>query len=186
MGREDSPKIVRAAEMVAQAVRLRRNGWTYDEIAETCGYANAGVAHNAVTERMRSLRKETSEDAALLLQVEVDRLEGLWRTVSDKIEDGHTDPATIAAALRVCERKAKLLGLDKPTKHEYDVQFGMSRVEADNSSDHRVAVILLQKCAIMLGEDPLEIAKEAILGLNQDGESRALLTVGETVAEETE
>jgi len=161
--RIDSPKRIKANEKVGDAIRLRKQGWSYEEISQACGYTSAPVAFKAVRDALAASRSELKESAADLLQIEVDRVDLLWKHVADKLASGEAKPATLKAGIDVLARKAKLLGLDKPTQHEHLLT--MSESEANNSSDIRLAVVLLQKCFMVHGEDPMLIAKEAIRGL---------------------
>jgi hypothetical protein len=150
-------------EQLSRAMELRRQGWSYDHIADACGYDDAITASRAVNSYCARLKRANKEHAEAVRHIEEQRLESLWHACCKHVEESHFDPHTILAALKVCERKAKLMGLDKPTR--VDVGFSMTEREAGNTSDYKLAVTLLQKCAVVNGDDPLAIAREAIAGL---------------------
>lgn len=161
-------------EVVQRAARLRKMGWTYQDIAEELGFNSGQHAHHCIRQLMIQPALRIRETAEEQLQVELDRLEFLWRKLGESMEaDEEADPKKVMAAVRIQERKAKLLGLDKPS--EVEVNFSMTRLEADNSSDRRLAVMLLQKCAVLLGEDPMEIAQEAVALLEESRPKPALV-----------
>jgi hypothetical protein len=123
----------------AEAVRLRSEGFSYDEIARQLGYRDKASAYNAV---QRTLTREVREPADELRQIELIRLDSLWMqamgvltrshvTVSNgKVvtinRDGETVPVpddapvlqAIDRLVKIMERRSKLLGLDAPAKVE--------------------------------------------------------------------
>ena len=122
-----------------EATRLRAAGLSYDEIAAELGYANRGNAFRAVE---RCLTAARAEPTANLVKLELERLDGMWRnakavldrahiTVSNGriVRDDNGDPVpddapvlqAIDRMLRIQERRAKLLGLDAPTKSRIEV-----------------------------------------------------------------
>jgi hypothetical protein len=160
-------------EVVQRAIRLRKMGWTYPDIAEELGFNSGQHAHHCVRQFMIQPALRAQETAEEHLQLELDRLEFLWKKLGESMEaDEAADPKKVMAAVRIQERKAKLLGLDKPS--EVEVNFSMTRLEEGNSSDRRLAVLLLQKCAVLLGEDPMEIAQEAVAMLEESRPKPAL------------
>lgn len=106
-----SPRLIDAAEKRAKALELRKAGATYDQIARQVGYADRGGAYRAVA---TALKQITEEPAHEVRQLELERLDamllGLWPNAR-KGKEGAID-----RALRIMERRAKLLGLDTPLK----------------------------------------------------------------------
>jgi hypothetical protein len=129
-----------ASERHAEAVRLRSEGHTYDEIARQLGYRDKATAYNAV---QRTLTRAVREPADEVRQIELVRLDSLWMhamkvlasphvtvsngrvvMVEDRAGQAHPVPddapvlQAIDRLLRIMERRAKLLGLDAPAKVE--------------------------------------------------------------------
>jgi hypothetical protein len=107
---------VPAAETIEKerrALGLRRAGITYDEIARQVGYANASGARKAV---MRGLKRTLQDDADATRQLEADRLDRLQAGVWNAAAGG--DVQALDRVLKIMDRRAKLLGLDVPAKHE--------------------------------------------------------------------
>jgi len=122
----------------AHAVELRRQNLSYRQIAVELGYRSVSNAWEAV---QRGLLDAIREPADQVRHLELERLDALaqvaWRVLADRhyavaaggkvalhpetgaplIDDGPT-LAAIDKLLRIQERRAKLLGLDAPTKHE--------------------------------------------------------------------
>jgi hypothetical protein len=134
MPRPTSPRID-AAERDAKALELRKDGLTYTQIAERLGISRS-TAHKHVTRGLHRTRQEPADE---LRRLEAERLNQLWAEAmavlrrrhvmvqSGKIvkgDDGQpiTDDGPVlqatATLLRVMERRARLLGLDAPAKHE--------------------------------------------------------------------
>lgn len=105
------------AERDAAACRLRAEGLTFDEVATRLGYADRSAARRAIE---AALAATVAEPAAILRQLELQRLDALHRTAWALLdaEDADVRLKAIDRALRVMERRARLLGLDAPTRVE--------------------------------------------------------------------
>lgn len=104
-------KQINALERTSRALELRKSGMTYALIADELGYKSTSGAHNAVTRALKKTLQDSSDEVRIL---EVERLDallnGLWprRHIPE-----YTD-----RILRVMDRRAKLLGLDAPTRSD--------------------------------------------------------------------
>ena len=111
-----------SAQRDARAARLRGLGYTYAQIAEQMGLRSQSSAHDAVR---RALRETVRESAADLVAVEQERLDTLWSRVMPIVLDQNVDPEVrlkaVDRAVRISERRSRLLGLDAPTKTEVRV-----------------------------------------------------------------
>jgi hypothetical protein len=123
-----------------QAVKMRLDGVRVDEIAETLGYRSTGAVFQDFS---RYLAKMAAEPTAELRALEVQRLDDMYAAVMGvlrrehiTVSHGHVvmvpDPdnegaqkvllddgpvlAAVDRLLKIQERRAKLLGLDAPTK----------------------------------------------------------------------
>lgn len=120
-----------ARARAAQAVHLRAEGLTYREIADRVGYSTENAANKAVL----SLLSRTEFEAAETLRgLESMRLNGLWRKTILGIERSEASPqglsaALVSAAVRISERRARLLGLDAPTRVDVDLDAAHLRRE---------------------------------------------------------
>jgi hypothetical protein len=107
------PDIIRARERELEAVRLRRAGVEYHDIGEKIGLSESG-AYECVRRVLARVVAEANETGAENLALDLQRLNvmlvGLW----PKVLAG--DPAAVAAALRILERRARMLGYDAPAK----------------------------------------------------------------------
>lgn len=104
-----TPKRIEKDERQAAAMNLRKCGISYDRIAAELGYASASGAYEAVK---AGLAKTLREPADELRQLELDRLDAMLEAISENVMAGDLD--NIATALRISERRARLLGLDRP------------------------------------------------------------------------
>lgn len=122
------------AERDAEAARLRSRGWSYRRIAAELDLSVSN-AHAAVQRALRAIVEEPAQDVRTL---ELERLDGMYDAVMKVLEAKHftvsqgrlikiddeplEDDGPVLAAvdrlLRIQERRAKLLGLDAPTKAE--------------------------------------------------------------------
>ncbi len=108
-----------AAEQMKKASRLesvvvaRMAGKSYRKIATELGIP-ASTAHEYATEALNAYRETARERAGQLVELEQQRLDAIqaanW---ANAMQGSKTAADTV---LRVMERRAKLLGLDAPTK----------------------------------------------------------------------
>lgn len=131
-----APEKVIAAERRVKALELRKLGFTYRRIGEQLGVTEAG-AHKMVTKSLRELDEKSAESAIEVRRLELERLDGWTLRVAQEIEKGRALRA-IDRGLRIQARRAKLLGLDAPTKLELGQvtdELVKSLVEASNAGD---------------------------------------------------
>ena len=127
-------------ESDARALEFRRRGLSFEQISAQMEWRSPSAAYQAVQRALADSAREASEEVR---QIEADRLDELTRTLyrvlgtkhyvvsvgSGKIalhpetgkplqDDGPVIQA-VAGLLRVSERRAKLLGLDAPARHEF-------------------------------------------------------------------
>jgi hypothetical protein len=116
MARPFAERTIDAAIRDGEAAALRRDGLTYREIAKAMGCSVAG-AHDMVK---RALREAVREPAEELRTLELERLDTLYTKTVIIIETGSTKEVlnAIDRALRIMERRSKLLGLDAPVKQD--------------------------------------------------------------------
>lgn len=97
----------------AQLLELRKAGMTYQAIGNALGMTRQ-AAHKAVTKALRELVNHTAEDAAEVRALELLRLDamlaGLWAQAT------RGNLGAVDRALRIAERRAKITGIDAPTK----------------------------------------------------------------------
>jgi hypothetical protein len=110
-----SRKSLIAEEKRQKAIDLRRLGCTYREIADQIG-ASPGYSFKLVTQALKRIRQETNEIAEDARTLELERLDNLWRYAYQAVING--DVAAIDKAVKVMDRRARLLGLDAPSRQE--------------------------------------------------------------------
>jgi hypothetical protein len=108
MAQQDS---VNAHERQLMALDLRKAGMQYAAIAQQLNYRSAAGAFAAVRSALKRTLKEPADE---LRQLEVSRLDAMLAGLWIKARKG--DNYAIDRVLRIMERRAKLLGLDKLPK----------------------------------------------------------------------
>jgi hypothetical protein len=102
---------VAAVDRQRQALKLRMEGRTFDEIAKALKYGGPSGAYKAV---ITGLQKTLQGPASGLRALEAERLDALlaslWRRA------GRPALGAVDRCLSIMERRAKLLGLDAPMK----------------------------------------------------------------------
>lgn len=96
-----------AAARALQALQLRKEGCTYEQIAQQCGYRSRSGAYDAVQRELQRTMQEPADDVR---QLEVMRLDDLYRAMIPKALKG--DTWSVDRCLKIMERRAALLGLD--------------------------------------------------------------------------
>lgn len=125
-----SPAAIDRLQRDTEAVRLRRAGHTFDEIATACGYADKGRAHHAVTALLRAYPRE---DVELLRDITFDRYEQLIRGLWARAAGG--DVWAVDRVSRLLDQQARLCGLNRPEKiqitpGETDLDAALRELEA--------------------------------------------------------
>ena len=109
------PKTVRTAELMQQALELRKQGWSYTQIGRQLGITPnraASLVHKALSKWV----SEVAEDVRLL---ELQRLDALLSAYWEPALKG--DGAAADRVLRIMEQRAKLLGLNQVQVVENDL-----------------------------------------------------------------
>lgn len=99
-----------------QALELRRQGQTFEEIAKRVGYADRAAAHKAV---MTALRTALREPAEAVRELELQRLDAVIVAMWPGMTAG--DPKSAAVVLRALERRSVMLGLDEPSRSRVEI-----------------------------------------------------------------
>jgi hypothetical protein len=96
-----------------QALELRKAGATYQAIADQLGYRSVSGAHKAVTAALKATLREPADQ---LRELELTRLDAMLLPLWRRVQSG--DEKAVDRALRIMERRARLLGLDAPSRGE--------------------------------------------------------------------
>lgn len=113
MKQKASAQKLKTHDMTHQALELRKAGLTYEKIADALGIAKS-YAHEIIMKGLESIKEDIKTDATTLVALEVERLDALLRSLwANKDNPRHAD-----TILKIMERKAKLQGLDAPTRIE--------------------------------------------------------------------
>jgi hypothetical protein len=110
-----SPTRVQAAERRSKALELRKSGLTFAQIGRALGCSEQR-AHKVVTEELGRLNSQRAEQAAEVTRLELQRLDDLLLGLWDSAKAG--DLQAVDRALKIMERRARLLGIDAPEKQE--------------------------------------------------------------------
>lgn len=104
------------AQRRAQAIALRLAGMDYQTIAERLGYADRGAASKDVYRALEANLEAEAAAAATLRELEVQRLDRMQAAAWAKAAKG--DLKAIETVLKIIDRRARLLGLDRPARTE--------------------------------------------------------------------
>jgi hypothetical protein len=123
MHSKNSPVKVQAAQRRKSAVELRVAGRTYVQIAAELGVSKQR-AYQAVAEAVAEVNANCRESAEELRRVECERLDALQIAFWDKAAAGDVKAADVV--LKVMNRRARLLGLDAPTRTQVEATTGLA------------------------------------------------------------
>lgn len=104
---------VTAAERAAAVIRFRKAGLTYDEIGEQVGLTKGRIS-KILKQHLEAVRTKTEEDTEEYVRLENARLDQLWKGIYPQAIRGSL--GAIDRAIKIMDRRAKLLGLDAPSK----------------------------------------------------------------------
>jgi hypothetical protein len=110
-GRSSRKVNIEAVDKRKHVVELRRSGLGWDEIAKQAGYASRGAAYTAFTLALKEVVREPTRE---LVELELQRLDTLFMAMWELAKGG--DYQATDRAIRIMERRAKLLGLDAPER----------------------------------------------------------------------
>lgn len=113
---QTSPRRLTARERERQALSMRLQGKSFEQIAHSLGLHDRGAAYKAVRRVLSRLAAEAQADAIALRALELERLDAMLAGLWPAVESG--DTRAVHVAIEVCERRSKLLGLDAPAKQE--------------------------------------------------------------------
>ena len=110
------PQFIRTEEQAVidtEALKMRSRGFTYQQIADNMG-CSKGAAYQRVSRALASIPAEAVDEYRRL---EGERLDGLLAIATHQ---AFTKKSLFAIdrVLAIMDRRAKLLGLDSPVKHE--------------------------------------------------------------------
>ena len=97
-------------------VELRREGKTWQQIADAVQYATPMGAWKAYQRACQRTLQEPTDEAR---RIELDRLDALQRTYWEPAVEGNLRAADFV--LRVIDRRARILGIDAPQKIQAEV-----------------------------------------------------------------
>lgn len=97
------------------ALQLRVEGKTLEHIGRALGVSKQR-AHQIVQAEIEQAQDETRRLAHTALHLELERVDFVLRSLTPAVLKA--DPKAATAFLKAMERRAKLLGLDRPEKHE--------------------------------------------------------------------
>lgn len=143
-----------AHEKAMMAWEARKRGATLDQAAKLAGYANRGAAHNAIT-KLKAAQQATA--SAEMVELESDRLDYYLFQLDASIRKG--DPRAIMAAVRVSERRAKLLGLDDFERRMAEDRERRTAIEERDARAVATATVNVLR-QLELRPDQMELARE--------------------------
>lgn len=120
---------VDALDNQRKALEFRKAGVSYQRIAETLGYKDASGAWRAVKSALKKTLQEPADD---LRRLEIERLDAAASAIYPSVKQGQY--GAIDRWLKIMERRAKLLGLDAPTK-------------SDITSDGKPLTVIIRKAS---------------------------------------
>lgn len=121
MGQQLSPATVRTRQRQIEAVQLRAQGQSYEQIAAQLGYKSRSAAFKAVRAVVERTDSESKEE---LIRLHGERIQAGYRVVSELLTDPDTTPAVRLAAVdrlvRLLEREARMHGINAAPGVEVD------------------------------------------------------------------
>jgi hypothetical protein len=117
---QTQPSVFETRKLMATAATMRKDGHSYPHIAQTLGCSRS-YAEKLVR---KALREIIEEPVAELMKLELGRLDQLFipafaeATKLDRNGEPIFNKEAIETVIKIMERRARFLGLDKPVKSE--------------------------------------------------------------------
>jgi hypothetical protein len=108
-----------------QAIQLRIAGVDLTTIADRLDYSSPQAVSVDITRALEQTTKALQVDADQLRAIELERLDRLQAGVWTRAING--DDKAVLSALRIMQRRARLLGLDAPVKVKTEVTSELDR-----------------------------------------------------------
>lgn len=113
---QNTKRKARAAVRRKEALALRVQGLTYEEIGAKLGITKQSVSV-LMKKELAEVARERRELAEYQIDTELEAVNFALAGLAPKVKKG--DPMAAQAFFRGLERRAKLLGLDAPEKHHH-------------------------------------------------------------------
>lgn len=147
----DAPQLARQVLTHERVLELRRTGMSLTQMSKALGCAVETVRGH-LHEALRQQREHVRETALEVLQLELSRLDEMQLRAWPEViaADSPTRHHAIASVLRIMDRRAKLLGLDRvqvDVNARADVQVSVTGVDLSRMTDDdlRALEALLRK-----------------------------------------
>jgi len=105
--------LINGSERRTQALELRKAGATFKQIGQAMHFSEQH-AHKIVTEELVRMNQHRAETALEVTRLELERLDALWLGQWPQAKAGNAQSVDIC--LKIMQRRARILGLDAPTK----------------------------------------------------------------------
>ena len=112
---------VNATPRVAQALRLRRLGYTYETIAQMCGYQTESGARKAIKKASAAIIRDEARE---LVSFQLDHLDAALQVVMARITRNDENSLwAVDRLIPLLKRQSELMGLDvKPDASQSQAQ----------------------------------------------------------------
>lgn len=144
----------RTAARRTTALELRAQGLTLEAIGARLGITRQSV-HELLRREMAAAAETRRDLAEHQLEIDLAAIDAILAGLSTRIADG--DPQAGATALRALERRARLLGIDAPTKTDL-TSGGQSLHDAHAALAAALAGLAAEPGAVGTGSAPRESA----------------------------
>jgi len=136
---QNSKRRAAAAVRRKSILELRCAGLTFEQIAAELGIARSTAQAALVTE-LRAVAAARRDLAEHQIDFELEQVDAVIRGMSPRVAKG--DAHAGATMLRAMERRAKILGLDAPDRHEHTIDL---KKLSDADLDAEIAALSAQR-----------------------------------------
>jgi hypothetical protein len=135
---------LRTAMRRQQILLLAMRGYSYRQIAQQLNIPSIGTISTDLQKELKRLSAENAGHTEQLRQLEIGRTDELLSVLADhweyeevvtdgkgkEIKTKRPDHNVIERVLKIMDRRAKLLGVDTPERHEHSVEIELLRAAA--------------------------------------------------------
>lgn len=145
-GRRTPQRLAEEAEREKRVMEMVLGGYTFARIAEVLGYADASGAHRAYKRGLDKTVRPAAEEVRAQEEERLDHLTRVWLPLALGLNGAAPNRQAAEIMMKVMDRRAKMFGVDAPTKVEAKVEQVTSGASIDQEVA-RLAAVLAQEQA---------------------------------------
>lgn len=145
-GKRTPQRLAEEREREKRVMEMVLGGYTFTRIAEVVGYADASGAYRAYKRGLEATVRPAADEVRAQEEERLDHLTRVWLPLALGLNGAAPNRQAAEIMMKVMDRRAKMFGVDAPTKVEAKVEQVTSGVSID-AEVARLAALMAQEQA---------------------------------------